>query len=502
MIDPRLVVFRRDPAATAYPPPPFSPSEAFPEYPFAAADGGLSRVANPVYALFRETLAGLGLDREHFGTPAWNPLRAFVAPGQRIVLKPNFVQHFHGKGAGTDVLLTHGALLRAALDYAFLALRDDDGVVRGSIAVGDAPLQRGDFAEIVRISRLPAIGDFFAAAGGPDFDLVDFRRERAIIDAHNWIVGKDALGGDPTGYRAVAFHERSLHAAIEHDFARYRVTNYDPRVMSAHHHVGHHEYLLPQTILSADLVVNLPKWKSHHKAALTGALKNLVGINGQKDWLPHHRAGSLAEGGDEYRDTNLFERLHTRITEWEDVNPSLWQRRLLHAARRGASRLGKATSPTGYREGSWYGNDTLWRTILDLNRALVYADKEGVLRETRQRHVLSVVDGIVAGEGQGPLSNDPKPIGALIGGTSSAAIDVWLCRLMGFDYRKTPSVARAFDAFPLPLAPGTVDALVLDSNDSDTAGVRPDVPGPSFEFVPPRGWAGAIELATPARASA
>ena len=28
MTDPRLVVFRRDPAATAYPPPPFSPSEA------------------------------------------------------------------------------------------------------------------------------------------------------------------------------------------------------------------------------------------------------------------------------------------------------------------------------------------------------------------------------------------------------------------------------------------------------------------------------------------
>ena len=63
MIDPRLVVFRRDPAATAYPSAPFSPSEAYPEYPFAAAEGGLSLAPNPVYALFRETLAGLGLDR-------------------------------------------------------------------------------------------------------------------------------------------------------------------------------------------------------------------------------------------------------------------------------------------------------------------------------------------------------------------------------------------------------------------------------------------------------
>jgi len=495
MTDPCRVVFRRDPEAVVYPDPPFSPSEAYPEYRWAAAPGGIAREPNRVYALFRETLYGLGLDRARFGTPAWNPLGDLVEPGRRIVLKPNFVQHFHGKGGGTDVLLTHGSLLRAALDYAQIALTDADGVFRGQITVGDAPLQRGDFERITEIARLHAIRDFHAAAGAPDFDIVDFRRERAIIDAGNWIVGKDELGGDPTGYRAVAFHERSLHVGIENDFTRYRVTNYDPGVMSAHHRPGHHEYLLPQTILSADLVVNLPKWKSHHKAALTGALKNLVGINGQKDWLPHHRRGSLAEGGDEYRDRNPFESLHTRITEWEDVNPVLWQRRLLHLARRGASRLGKATSRTGYREGSWYGNDTLWRTILDLNRALLYADKEGVLRTGPQRRVLSVVDGIVAGDGQGPLSNDPRPLGALVGGTSSAAVDVWLCRLMGYDFRRTPSVGRSFDAFDLPVAPGPLERLTLDSNDPFTAGMRPEEPGPSFEFVPPRGWAGMIELA-------
>ncbi len=495
MTDPRLVVLRRDPSATQYPAPPFSPSEAYPEYRWAAAPGGIAREPNRVYALFRETLHGLGLDRERFGTPQWNPLRDFVQPGRRIVIKPNFVQHFHGHGQGTDVLLTHGSIIRAALDYAMLALTGEDGRLEGHLALGDAPLQRGDFPRILEIARIPEIQAFYAAAGGPAFDVVDFRRERALIDEHNWIVGKDELGGDPTGYRAVAFHGKSLHAAIEQDHRLYRVTNYDPTVMSEHHHVGHHEYLIPQTILSADLVVNLPKWKSHHKAALTGALKNLVGINGQKDWLPHHRTGSVAEGGDEYLEKNLFETLHTRITEWEDVNPVLWQRRLLHLARRGASRLGKVTSRTGYREGSWYGNDTLWRTILDLNRALLYADKEGVLRETSQRRVLSIVDGIIAGEGQGPLSNDPRPLGILVGGTSSASVDTWLCRLMGFDHRRTPSVGRAFDAFALPLTAWSVDELVLDSNDPFTEGMRPGVPGTSYAFVPPRGWAGAIELA-------
>jgi len=492
MVDPRRVVLCRDPRA-AYPVAPFSPSTAWPEYPFAGAPGGIASAPNSVYALFRETLFRLGLDAKRHGTPEWNPFGAFVRPGQTIVLKPNFVLHFNTKGGGTDVLLTNGSMIRAALDYAVIAL-SVGGKFEGRIAIGDSPLQRGDFPQIVGHARLPAIAAFYEQAGAPPFEIVDFRRERAIIDRHNWITGKDPLGGDPTGYRVVSFHEKSLHVPIESDWSRYRVTNYDPQVMCTHHREGHHEYLLPQTILSADLVVNLPKWKSHHKAALTGALKNLVGINGQKDWLPHHRRGSMPEGGDEYLDRNWLNHLHTTFSEWEDVIPVHWQRRLLHFARRGASVLARSTEKTPYREGSWYGNDTLWRTILDLNRALIYADKEGVLRDARQRHVLSLVDGIVAGDGEGPLSNDPRPLGAIVGGTSSAAVDAFLCRLMGFDYRKTPSVARAFDTMELPIAPGPVDSLEFVTNDPVWAGVRPDVPGVSFEFAPPKGWKGAIEL--------
>jgi len=501
MLSPRCVVFCRDASLSRYPDAPFSPSVAYPEYPFAGAPGGLSAAPNPVYGLFRETLRRLGLDESRYGTRDWNPFGAFVEPGQRIVLKPNFVLHFHTKGGHTDVLLTNGSVIRAALDFAYIAL-SAHGRFAGHLALGDSPLQRGDFDAISRLAGVPELQRFYEAAGAHPFDVVDFRRERALIDEHNWITGKDLLGGDPTGYRTVEFHGRSLHVPIERDFGRFRVTNYDPGVMCAHHRPGYHEYLLPQTILSADLVVNLPKWKSHHKAALTGALKNLVGINGQKDWLPHHRRGSVGEGGDEYLETNPLNSLHTTFSEWEDVNPVQWQRRILKVARRGASVLARATAKTPYREGSWHGNDTLWRTILDHNRALLYADTGGVLRETRQRHVLSIVDGIVAGEGEGPLSNEPKPIGALIGGTSSAAVDAFLCRLMGFDYRKTPSVARAFDPFELPLAPGPVDALEFVSTDSAFAGLRPDVAGPSFAFAPPKGWAGAIELVAPAHISA
>ena len=51
------------------------------------------------------------------------------------------------------------------------------------------------------------------------------------------------------------------------------------------------------------------------------------------------------------------------------------------------------------RNGSWHGNDTIWRAVVDLNKILLYADGEGVMRDTPQRRYYAIVDGVVAGEG-------------------------------------------------------------------------------------------------------
>ena len=59
-------------------------------------------------------------------------------------------------------------------------------------------------------------------------------------------------------------------------------------------------------------------------------------------------------------------------------------------------------------EGSWYGNDTLWRCIVDLNKVLFYSNKKGVMQKTRQRKYLTIVDAIIAGEKEGPLEPTPK----------------------------------------------------------------------------------------------
>lgn len=75
---------------------------------------------------------------------------------------------------------------------------------------------------------------------------------------------------------------------------------FDHRLMRRHHAEARHEYLLANSVLDADLVINVPKLKTHIKAGVTAALKNLIGINGHKEYLPHHTNGCPASGGDQY----------------------------------------------------------------------------------------------------------------------------------------------------------------------------------------------------------
>ena len=75
----------------------------------------------------------------------------------------------------------------------------------------------------------------------------------------------------------------------------FRVTMYNPDLMRQTHGRGRHQYLIAREVIEADVVINVPKLKTHRKAGITGALKNLVGINGNKDYLPHHRLGGVGQ---------------------------------------------------------------------------------------------------------------------------------------------------------------------------------------------------------------
>ncbi len=72
-------------------------------------------------------------------------------------------------------------------------------------------------------------------------------------------------------------------------------------------------------------------------------------------------------------------------------------------------RLGKrllGNNQQAVRSGNWHGNDTCWRMVLDLNKCLFYFDGNGKPR-TKPLRYLAVVDGILGGQGNGPMAQIP-----------------------------------------------------------------------------------------------
>jgi uncharacterized protein (DUF362 family) len=56
------------------------------------------------------------------------------------------------------------------------------------------------------------------------------------------------------------------------------------------------------------------------------------------------------------------------------------------------------------------------------------------------------MDGIVAGEGNGPLAPRDVPLGAVLAATDPVALDLAALRLMGFDWRRIPKICEAMRA--------------------------------------------------------
>ncbi len=111
------------------------------------------------------------------------------------------------------------------------------------------------------------------------------------------------------------------------------------------------------------------------------------------------------------------------------------------------------------RSGNWHGNDTLWRMVLDLNKVLAYANADGTLRDVATKPYIGIVDAIVAGEGEGPLTPDAIRMGLVIAGTNAVAIDAVCAATMGFAPELIPSVAHAFAIQRYPLIPTQLDAI-------------------------------------------
>lgn len=471
-------------------PPPFSPGSAWPEYPFGAS--ALAETPNPAYEGVRNCLRLLELDASRFDSPEWNPLGDIVRPGDCVLLKPNFVREYRESSPDHgDCLVTHGAIIRAVTDYVFIALGG-----RGRIIVADAPQNDADFAAIRRICGLDQLQDFYRRRADFEIETFDLRPERADkIDGV--IVGHRKLEGDPAGYVKVNLGERSAFTEINHLCHRLYGSEYDTAELRSHQHDDVHEYLICKSVLDADVLISLPKLKTHKKVGLTVNMKNMVGINGNKNWLPHHREGTPAQGGDQFADNGLKHTVERKTMEqFKRWFPLLGP--LRHVLAQPAKSFGKLvfgdTSNGTIRSGNWHGNDTTWRMVLDLNRIMLYSDASGVLHDAPQRRFFSVVDGIVAGEGNGPLDATPKRIGVVAAGANPVAVDLTCASLMGFNFRRIPALARAFESHMLPLAVFGSQDVVVRARAQSAERPLAEWEFPAAPFEPHFGWKGNVEL--------
>lgn len=442
---------------------------------------------NPVYAMVEAVLAELGLDAGRRGTPDWNPLGDLIAPGDRVIVKPNFVtsKNFEERLRGEKLACssTHGSVLRPILDYALRAAGP-----RGTVTIVDTPVEGCDLdyvTEGLGVNELLA----WYAARGQKVNLLDLRYFRVVprmlLDdvkrggrsLNLGLLQRQKLPGDPLGYTVVDLRERSHFTEVARRGPRFCFHRSHRSTPVPHHTDGRHEYSIPNTVLTADVVINIPKLKTHKKSGVTLALKSCIGLSNEKYWLPHFTGGSPDEDGDEYP---FAPPLAVRIENQLQRLPLPFDHSLIARA----PKLSDGRSQNGYlhgfiMEGSWDGNDTIWRTVLDLNQVLFYCDRDGLMSDRQQRRYLALVDGIIAGEGEGPLASTPRHEGVMIGGADPVLVDLVATRAMGYSEESVPMVGRALQHRGRPLLPSS-DRARLD--------LRIDGPTPTGTFVPPKTW--------------
>jgi hypothetical protein len=307
------------------------------------------------------------------------------------------------------------------------------------------------------------------------------------------------LPGDPLGYVNIdLMSDSELLRGIEPDLIKsYRSTAsyFEKRRIGNWHNREHNLYSFSRTVMESDVFIDIPKMKTHKKAGVTLSLKNIVGVTDAKDTLPHHRVGRPSSGGDEVPDeASPAMRFKAFLIDNVISSPhGLAAYKLIRPIYRQMLNRGIYGKPEQRDRGEWYGNDTIWRTTLDLNKVLKYADAQGEMHETPRRRLFSLVDGIVAGEGNGPLNPSALNCGCLVAGDDPVAVDLVCVKMMGFDWKRIPTYAnvRRIDRYRIGCS--EPDAIEILSNDQRYAGGSAGAKN-CFSFRPADGWSGNIEL--------
>ncbi len=464
--------------AIEYPPAGcHAPAAAYPESPFRDRAPG----ANPVYEIVRNCLRAAGGDPSRYGSPSWSPFRKWIKPGNRVFILPNLVMHRRqGEPISTFVgKCTHGSLLRPVIDYAVLATGSP-----ANVSFGNAPLQSCDYCRVNSESGTAAVAAFYRRMGfevGP-FDLrlliSKWTRYGALLSTEQ---------RDPSGAVLIDLGGASLLEPLYRDGAvpTFAVGDYPVSETMRYHSPGRHVYAVHRRVLEADVIISIPKLKTHQKVGITCALKGNVGAIARKECLAHYRPGGSGAGDEFPRSTPLRETI-SWARRRADESGCGFGANGLRVAGKALERLLRL-GPGGIRGGAWHGNDTAWRMTLDIARILRYAQLNGTLSETPIRQHLVLVDGIVGGEAEGPLRPEPRRAGVVVFGDDICAVDAACAHVMGFNPEALPLVWNSFRAMPFALTSAVLPNLKYTMNGVE---VSPAQIRERFRpaFSPPKGW--------------
>lgn len=419
---------------------------------------------------------------------------------KQVVIKPNWVMHEFDAAYPIAALVTDARVIVETVRATFELFPSVERVT-----VGDCLEQRADWPLLCAQSGL---ADWIAPLETQFAGRLAFRDLRNIVFRQvgdQLVEDRDAPHGDPAGYCEVQLKGESHFEPIADQADKFSIHDHDTSLTRGGHRRGDHRYLVCQSVLDADLIVNLPKWKAHSKSGLTGALKNLVGINGDKSYLPHFRRGSPRWGGDEYSDegrwlywvqNNLYQLVRGTVA-YDMLRPG-WTavKHVNNAFRKRSASQGAMPSDFYVVGGSWHGNQTVWRMIYDLNLVLQRSDRQGRLQAEPQRETVTIVDGIVSGEGDGPLKARRRDTDMLFAGRDPFAIDTTLAWMMGFDpgailmlSKRDEFLGQGWGSFSLEDLTVSVDGVSQRLCDSSI----------NFNFAPAPGWLGHIERVKAAR---
>jgi hypothetical protein len=345
----------------------------------------------------------------------------------------------------------------------------------------------------MKISQIDKLLEWYKGRTDIPIECFDFRIYRRV---RTWLYGewgRKKVQADPRGYKTVDLGPYSNFRDVDPRILRINVASH--KEMYRAHSEGRHEYVFPNSVLEADAIISIPKMKTHRRTAVTLGIKNFMGLPAWKDTLPHFRIGCPEEGGDQYPNRSWRKRIHTRVRDWAETtewtpakflwtstDKAIWATRWIYPFK------------DNVNQAMWYGNDTLWRTLLDINRAVFYSDKSGKLCDTIQKKYFCLIDGIVGGEKDGPISCEPVYPGVLAAGFNPVAFDVVVASLMGFDIDRIPIVKRGVATMnePKPLFWGGIESVQV-SVGNERMGLAEFNARHNLKYAAHPNWVGHVE---------